>query len=55
MKYNFQTVSLKQIAASIQAIWLIEEYAIILRRSVWFKPPTLPIKLEAIEDIMIII
>jgi len=37
------------IAASIQAMWLIEEYAIILRIKVWFKPLILPIRLEAIE------
>lgn len=40
-------------AASIQAIWLIEEYAKILRKRVWFNPPIPPKTADMIDDSMI--
>lgn len=53
VKYVDHKGSLDIIAANIHLIWVIEEYAIIFRRDVWFNPPRDPIITDIIVDIVV--
>lgn len=44
MKYLVQTDRAQKIMAVIQALWVTDEYVIIIIKLVWFSPPRGPTK-----------